>query len=300
MHWFNPATLMKLVEIVPTVTTAPDVVATVLEVCGRTRSTPVLCGDRAGFIVNALLFPYLNDAVKMLEAHYATIDDVDTAMKKGCGHPMGPFALMDVVGPGRHAGDPADPVPGVPRAGRRARADAGAPRARRLPRPQDRPRLPATTASASPIASGSRRSAARAPRRCRRSSAATTRRVLRPPPGESAEDGFVVRRVAGNAPGRSYRCPGCDQELDGGTPHVVAWPEGRPDDRRHWHTAVLGRARPARRQGAPQQERPALRLRRGQGRCLVPCRSRSARNTVLPARRRAVDAAHRRRADPGR
>ncbi|MCW2715922.1 MAG: 3-hydroxybutyryl-CoA dehydrogenase 3-hydroxyacyl-CoA dehydrogenase [Frankiales bacterium] len=98
MHWFNPATLMKLVEVVPTVTTADDVVATVLEVCKKTKKHPVLCGDRAGFIVNALLFPYLNDAVKMLEAHYATIDDIDFAMTKGCGHPMGPFALMDVVG----------------------------------------------------------------------------------------------------------------------------------------------------------------------------------------------------------
>jgi 3-hydroxybutyryl-CoA dehydrogenase len=98
MHWFNPATVMKLVEVVPTVTTADDVVATVLEVCTRTRKHAVLCGDRAGFIVNALLFPYLNDAVKMLEAHYATIDDIDLAMTKGCGHPMGPFALMDVVG----------------------------------------------------------------------------------------------------------------------------------------------------------------------------------------------------------
>jgi 3-hydroxybutyryl-CoA dehydrogenase len=98
MHWFNPATVMKLVEVVPTVTTAPDVVATILDVCGKTKKHAVLCGDRAGFIVNALLFPYLNDAVKMLEAHYATIDDIDFAMTKGCGHPMGPFALMDVVG----------------------------------------------------------------------------------------------------------------------------------------------------------------------------------------------------------
>ena len=98
MHWFNPATVMKLVEVVPTVTTAPDVVATVLEVCGRTGKHAVLCGDRAGFIVNALLFPYLNDAVKMLEAHYATTDDIDFAMTAGCGHPMGPFALIDVVG----------------------------------------------------------------------------------------------------------------------------------------------------------------------------------------------------------
>ncbi|MCU1621954.1 MAG: 3-hydroxybutyryl-CoA dehydrogenase 3-hydroxyacyl-CoA dehydrogenase [Frankiales bacterium] len=98
MHWFNPATVMKLVEVVPTVTTAPDVIATVLEVCTKTKKHAVLCGDRAGFIVNALLFPYLNDAVKMLEAHYADIDDIDFAMTAGCGHPMGPFALMDVVG----------------------------------------------------------------------------------------------------------------------------------------------------------------------------------------------------------
>ena len=98
MHWFNPATVMRLVEVVPTVATADDVVATVLDVCARTGKHPVRCGDRAGFIVNALLFPYLNDAVKMLEAHYATIDDVDFAMTSGCGHPMGPFALMDVVG----------------------------------------------------------------------------------------------------------------------------------------------------------------------------------------------------------
>ena len=98
MHWFNPATVMQLVEVVPTVATADDVVATVLAVCARTGKHPVVCGDRAGFIVNALLFPYLNDAVKMLEAHYATIDDIDFAMTQGCGHPMGPFALMDVVG----------------------------------------------------------------------------------------------------------------------------------------------------------------------------------------------------------
>ncbi len=98
MHWFNPAPLMKLVEVVPTVTTADDVVATVLEVCAKAGKHGVRCGDRAGFIVNALLFPYLNDAVKMLEAHYATVDDIDAAMKVGCGHPMGPFELMDVVG----------------------------------------------------------------------------------------------------------------------------------------------------------------------------------------------------------
>ena len=57
------------------------------------------------------------------------------------------------------------------------------------------------------------------------------------PAGERVEDGHVVRAVAGTASARPYRCPGCDHELRASTPHVVAWPEGRPDDRRHWHTA---------------------------------------------------------------
>jgi 3-hydroxybutyryl-CoA dehydrogenase len=98
MHFFNPAAIMKLVEIVSHVSTAPDVVATAAEVCRRTGKHAVHCGDRAGFIVNALLFPYLNDAVRMLEAHYATADEIDLAMKRGCGLPMGPFELLDVVG----------------------------------------------------------------------------------------------------------------------------------------------------------------------------------------------------------
>jgi 3-hydroxybutyryl-CoA dehydrogenase len=98
VHFFNPAPVMKLVEAVRTVTTADDVVATVHAVCERLGKVAVDCGDRAGFIVNALLFPYLNDAVRMLEAHYASSDDIDTAMKLGCGYPMGPFELLDVVG----------------------------------------------------------------------------------------------------------------------------------------------------------------------------------------------------------
>jgi 3-hydroxybutyryl-CoA dehydrogenase len=98
LHFFNPAPIMKLVEVVHTVSTAPDVVATAVEVCRALGKHPVQCGDRAGFIVNALLFPYLNDAVKMLAAHYAVADDIDIAMKAGCGYPMGPFELLDVVG----------------------------------------------------------------------------------------------------------------------------------------------------------------------------------------------------------
>jgi 3-hydroxybutyryl-CoA dehydrogenase len=98
MHFFNPAPVMKLVEVVSTVSTADDVVATVRELCARIGKQAVTCGDRSGFIVNALLFPYLNDAVKMLSANYATADAIDTAMKTGCGLPMGPFELLDVVG----------------------------------------------------------------------------------------------------------------------------------------------------------------------------------------------------------
>ncbi|MFD8997930.1 3-hydroxyacyl-CoA dehydrogenase family protein [Streptomyces abikoensis] len=98
MHFFNPAPAMKLVEVVRTVLTADDVHATVRAVCARIRKHPVDCGDRAGFIVNALLFPYLNNAVKMVQEHYASLDEIDAAMRLGGGYPMGPFELLDVVG----------------------------------------------------------------------------------------------------------------------------------------------------------------------------------------------------------
>lgn len=98
MHFFNPAQVMKLVEVVTTVATADDVTETVRALCDKVGKVSVLCGDRSGFIVNALLFPYLNDAIKMLEAHYATADDIDLAMKNGAALPMGPFELLDVVG----------------------------------------------------------------------------------------------------------------------------------------------------------------------------------------------------------
>ena len=98
MHFFNPAPIMKLVEVVSTVVTGDDVTETTRALCGQVGKVAVSCGDRAGFIVNALLFPYLNDAVKMLQAHYATADDIDIAMKQGCALPMGPFELLDVVG----------------------------------------------------------------------------------------------------------------------------------------------------------------------------------------------------------
>ena len=98
MHFFNPAPAMKLVEVVRTVLTGDEAHATVREVSKAIRKHPVDCGDRAGFIVNALLFPYLNNAVKMVEQHYASLDDIDAAMRLGGGYPMGPFELLDVVG----------------------------------------------------------------------------------------------------------------------------------------------------------------------------------------------------------
>ncbi|WP_433535440.1 3-hydroxyacyl-CoA dehydrogenase family protein [Micromonospora sp. CA-249363] len=98
LHFFNPAPVMPLVEVVRTIRTSPETTATARAVCAALGKTGVVCGDRSGFIVNALLFPYLNDAVKMLEASYSTADDIDHAMKLGCGYPMGPFELLDVVG----------------------------------------------------------------------------------------------------------------------------------------------------------------------------------------------------------
>jgi 3-hydroxybutyryl-CoA dehydrogenase len=98
LHFFNPAPVMKLVEVVSTIQTSGETLAVSRAVCTRLGKHPVQCADRAGFIVNALLFPYLNDAVKMLEASYASADDIDHAMKQGCGYPMGPFELLDVVG----------------------------------------------------------------------------------------------------------------------------------------------------------------------------------------------------------
>lgn len=98
LHFFNPAPIMKLVEIVRTVATSEEVESRSLAWVHSVGKHPVRCRDRAGFIVNFLLFPYLNDAIRMHEEGYSTPQDIDAAMKLGCGHPMGPFALMDIVG----------------------------------------------------------------------------------------------------------------------------------------------------------------------------------------------------------
>lgn len=98
VHFFNPAPVMKLVEIVHTVVTEPEVTSGVEKLVRSLGKRPVRCGDRAGFITGALLFPYLNDAVAMLENGYASADDIDAAMKLGCGYPMGPLEMLDAIG----------------------------------------------------------------------------------------------------------------------------------------------------------------------------------------------------------
>ena len=98
LHFFNPVPLMRLVEVVKTVATDPEVVQLGLDFARRLGKTPILTTDRAGFIVNRLLIPYLMDAVRAFEEGFGTIEDIDQGMKLGCNHPMGPFALMDFIG----------------------------------------------------------------------------------------------------------------------------------------------------------------------------------------------------------
>jgi 3-hydroxybutyryl-CoA dehydrogenase len=98
IHFFNPATMMSLVEIIAPLTASADTVAAAKAFATACGKEVVEVKDRAGFIVNALLFPYLNNAVRMLEAGTANRDDIDTAMKGGCNFPMGPLALLDLVG----------------------------------------------------------------------------------------------------------------------------------------------------------------------------------------------------------
>ncbi|MEU9843554.1 3-hydroxybutyryl-CoA dehydrogenase [Actinomadura sp. NPDC048032] len=98
VHFFNPAPVMKLVEVIGTVLTEPEAVARVAGLVEGLGKTPVTVGDRAGFVANRLLFGYLNQAATMLETGHATRDDIDAAMKAGAGLPMGPFTLMDLIG----------------------------------------------------------------------------------------------------------------------------------------------------------------------------------------------------------
>jgi 3-hydroxybutyryl-CoA dehydrogenase len=98
IHFFNPAPAMSLVEVIAPMTASADTVEAAKAFATACGKDVVEVKDRAGFIVNALLFPYLNNAVRMLEAGTASRDDIDTAMKGGCNFPMGPLALLDLVG----------------------------------------------------------------------------------------------------------------------------------------------------------------------------------------------------------
>ena len=98
LHFFNPAPVMKLVEVVQTISTSQETIDMVKQFAISLGKTPVLAKDTAGFIVNFLLIPYLLAAIHMLENGLATRDDIDNAMKLGCGYPMGPFTLLDYVG----------------------------------------------------------------------------------------------------------------------------------------------------------------------------------------------------------
>jgi 3-hydroxybutyryl-CoA dehydrogenase len=98
LHFFNPVPLMKLVEVVRTILTDDATVATAIEWVRAIGKTPVQTKDSTAFIVNRLLVPYLLDAVRVYESGLATLEDIDAAMKLGCGYPMGPFTLLDLVG----------------------------------------------------------------------------------------------------------------------------------------------------------------------------------------------------------
>jgi 3-hydroxybutyryl-CoA dehydrogenase len=98
LHFFNPVPLMKLVEVVRTIATADDVYQTAYEFGKKLGKVPVRTSDKTGFIVNRLLVPYLLDAIRAYEEGVGSIEDIDNAMKLGCGYPMGPFTLLDFVG----------------------------------------------------------------------------------------------------------------------------------------------------------------------------------------------------------
>jgi len=98
LHFFNPVPLMKLVEVVRTIATSDEVYESTYEFARKLGKVPVRTSDKTGFIVNRLLVPYLLDAIRAYEEGVGSIEDIDNAMKLGCGYPMGPFTLLDFVG----------------------------------------------------------------------------------------------------------------------------------------------------------------------------------------------------------
>jgi 3-hydroxybutyryl-CoA dehydrogenase len=98
LHFFNPVPLMKLVEVVRTITTSDETADTAFEFAKKLGKEPIRAKDSSGFVVNLLLVPYMLDAINALEANVASVEDIDKAMQLGAGHPMGPFTLLDFVG----------------------------------------------------------------------------------------------------------------------------------------------------------------------------------------------------------
>jgi 3-hydroxybutyryl-CoA dehydrogenase len=99
LHFFNPVPVQRLVEVIPSVLTSPEAVQRVTDLVSKTLGKTVIkAPDRSGFVVNALLVPYLLAAIRMLEAGYATAEDIDLGMTLGCAHPMGPLRLSDLIG----------------------------------------------------------------------------------------------------------------------------------------------------------------------------------------------------------
>ena len=98
LHFFNPVPLMKLVEVIKTIATAPEVYESTYDFAKQLGKVPVRTSDKTGFIVNRLLVPYMLDAIRAYEEGVGSVEDIDNAMKLGCGYPMGPFTLLDFVG----------------------------------------------------------------------------------------------------------------------------------------------------------------------------------------------------------
>ena len=115
LHFFNPAPVMKLVEVIRTILTGDPAFKVAWGFVQSLGKTPVAAQDTTGFVVNRLLVPYLLEAVRLLESGVASKEDIDQAMKLGCGYPMGPFTLLDLVGPRHDALRGGGHVPGVPR-----------------------------------------------------------------------------------------------------------------------------------------------------------------------------------------
>jgi 3-hydroxybutyryl-CoA dehydrogenase len=98
LHFFNPVPMMKLVEVVRTILTSDEAFNDAFEFAKKLGKEPIACRDNSGFVVNRLLVPYILDAIRALEEGAGSIEDIDKGMVLGCGHPMGPFTLLDFVG----------------------------------------------------------------------------------------------------------------------------------------------------------------------------------------------------------